>query len=267
MTKPKFKLILIFLLTVSILLFDLTPISAHDISKVDIINYDYQIIKRFPHDKEAFTQGLLYHSGYLYESTGLYRNSSLRKVDLQTGKVVEIKSLNKNYFGEGLALHLNKLYQLTWKSEVAFVYNLNFELIDCFEYKGEGWGLTSDGTNLIMSNGSSTIYFRDPETFKISKKIEVTLNGEPVKNLNELEYIQGHIYANVWQEENIVIVEPENGQVTGIINLEAIIDERDYEENINVLNGIAYDPERQRLFITGKLWPFLYEIELKKYLF
>ncbi|MFW6007267.1 MAG: glutaminyl-peptide cyclotransferase [Halanaerobiales bacterium] len=225
-------------------------------------HYTYNIVNTYPHDREAFTQGLLYKDGYLYEGTGLYGESSLRKVDLETGKIIKIKKLSDEYFGEGITIFKDKIYQLTWKAKTGFVYNMDFELIDQFDYPGEGWGITHDGENLIMSDGTENIYFLDPDTLEEVKKIKVKIKEEPVLNINELEYIKGEIYANIWQENHLIKIDPETGNVTGIIDLTGIIEREKYNYEIDVLNGIAYDKESERIFITGKLWPLVFEIDI-----
>ncbi|MCX8172544.1 MAG: glutaminyl-peptide cyclotransferase [Archaeoglobaceae archaeon] len=229
---------------------------AHETSEV----YSYRVIKKYPHDAEAFTQGLVYENGYLYESTGLYGKSTLRKVELETGKVIKLQKLPANYFGEGIAIVGDKIFQLTWRERKALVYDKNtFELLKEFSYATEGWGLTFDGRWLIMSDGSQYLYFIDPETFNVIKKIEV-LDKEPVKRLNELEYVEGLIYANVWMDNRIAIIDPENGKVLAWIDLSGIYTEK--REPEDVLNGIAYDSEKKRLFVTGKRWLWIFEIEV-----
>ncbi|MCS7143786.1 MAG: glutaminyl-peptide cyclotransferase [Archaeoglobaceae archaeon] len=224
--------------------------------------YTYRIVKIYPHDPNAFTQGLVFEDGHLYESTGLYGCSTLRKVDLETGKVLQLLELPLNCFGEGIAIVGDKIYQLTWKERVVFVYDKhNFEVLKEISHREptEGWGLTFDGENLIMSDGSANLYFIDPETFKIIRKIEVH-EHKPIERLNELEFVEGLIYANVWMEDRIAIIEPENGKVVAWIDLSGIYKDR---KDINdVLNGIAYDSENKRLFVTGKRWSKLFEIEV-----
>jgi glutamine cyclotransferase len=224
--------------------------------------YSYKIINVYPHDESAFTEGLLIDDGFLYESTGIYGNSSLRRIDLETGEILRLYSLPTQYFGEGVTIVGNKIVQLTWLSETGFVYNKEtFDLLQDFTYSTEGWGITYDGSKLIMSDGTSTLHFLDPDTFQETGEINVSFDNSAVEDLNELEYVQGRIYANIWHEEKIAIINPQTGEVEAWINMNGIqnMENRDSED---VLNGIAYDPQSERLFVTGKRWPQLYEIEL-----
>jgi glutamine cyclotransferase len=223
--------------------------------------YRYRIVNTFPHDRNAFTQGLEFHNGYLYESTGLNGQSSLRKVELRTGRVLQIHRLAQEYFAEGITIFGNRIYQLTWQNGVCFVYSLNnFRQETQFRYYGEGWGLTNDGKHLIMSDGSETITFRDPETFTEVRKITVRAQGKPVKNLNELEYIDGEIWANIWYSDMIARIDPQTGIVKAWVDMEGVpMPDRGIED---VLNGIAYDRQNKRIFVTGKRWSKLFEIEL-----
>ena len=230
----------------------------------DMEHYSYEVVNSYPHDKNAFTQGLEYYNGHLYEGTGLKGESTLRKVNLKSGKVIKNHKLADKYFGEGITIFNNKIYQLTWKSKTGFIYNLNFELIDRFSYNYQGWGLTHNKKHLILSDGTNLIRFLDPKTLELVRKIKVTKNNKRITNINELEYIQGKIYANIWQEDYIVIINPSDGKIEGIIDLKGIINSRKYDYELNVLNGIAYDNENDRLFITGKLWPKIFEIKIKK---
>ena len=224
--------------------------------------YNYEIVNRYPHDPEAFTQGLLFRDGFLYESTGLNGRSSLRKVELETGRVVQRFDVDERYFAEGLADWNDRLIQLTWESNVAFVYDFaSFKQVGTFDYSGEGWGLTQDGTRLIMSDGSSTLRFRDPATFKETGQIAVRDGGLMVDDLNELEFVKGQIYANVWFVDSIAMIAPDSGLVTGWIDLRGLLPNRQ-AVGADVLNGIAYDAARDRLFVTGKLWPTLFEIRV-----
>ena len=247
--------------------------------------YTYKIVNTYPHDPEAFTQGLVFEDGVLYESTGPHNpdayglqlafddwvrtkslqrtgGSSLRKVEVETGAVLQIQELPAEFFGEGIAIFGDRIVQLTWKSRVGFVYNKEtFDLQREFSYSTEGWGITHDGARLLMSDGTSTLYIRDPETFEETGRIEVKANDRPVSNLNELEYINGEIYANVWKTDRIARISPETGHVTGWIELEGLLTPQERRQT-HVLNGIAYDAEKDRLFVTGKWWPKLFEIEL-----
>jgi glutamine cyclotransferase len=223
------------------------------------LHYTFSVVNVYPHDANAFTEGLVFDSGFLYESTGLYGNSSLRRVDLETAEVLQRVSLQAQYFGEGIAVVGDKIVQLTWQSHVGFVYNkASFNLAQEFQYPTEGWGLTYDGSRLIMSDGSANLYFLDPVTFQRIGQVAVHDTG-PVTELNELEYINGTVYANVWGEEKIVEINPQNGQVTAWIDLTGIQDLKNHDAN-NALNGIAYDANGHRLFVTGKMWPHIFEI-------
>ncbi|GBC77242.1 hypothetical protein HRbin08_00714 [bacterium HR08] len=229
------------------------------------ILYGYEIVRVYPHDPEAFTQGLVYEGGYLYESTGLHGRSSLRKVELETGRVVKMHRLPPEFFGEGLTLWRDRLIQLTWHERTGFVYEKEtFRLLRTFTYATEGWGLTHDDRHLIRSDGTATLYFLDPETFHEVRRLEVRDRGRPVRFLNELEYVRGEIYANVWQTECLARISPRTGRVLGWIDLTGLLSPEDRARPVDVLNGIAYDAERDRLFVTGKLWPKLFEIRLKK---
>jgi len=230
----------------------------------DIKQYDYKVINSYPHDRNAFTQGLEFYKGYLYEGTGLNGQSSLRKVNLKDGKIIKKQMLADKYFGEGITIYKDNIYQLTWKSGIGFIYNLDFKLINKFTYNYQGWGLTHNKDHLIVSDGTNTIRFLDPQTLEVVRKIKVTKNNKKVININELEYIKGKIYANIWQKNYIVIINPENGRITAIVDLEKIINPKNYDYNLNVLNGIAYDSENDRLFVTGKLWPKIFEIKIIK---
>lgn len=223
----------------------------------------YKVVNTFAHDTEAFTQGLVFENGFLYEGTGLYGKSELRKVDLTTGDVLQAHKLPDEFFGEGITIYGDRIIQLTLKSKVGFVYNKDtFELLSEFNYPTEGWGLTHDGEYLVMSDGTPMLYFLDPETFKQTHKIMVLDQDSPVWGINELEYIDGQIYANVWPTERIVKIEPESGEVIGWIDAEGILDPQDHSEPVDVFNGIAYDPAGRRLFVTGKFYPKIYEIKL-----
>ncbi|NWF77940.1 MAG: glutaminyl-peptide cyclotransferase [Chloroflexi bacterium] len=225
--------------------------------------YTYNITNIYPHDRNAFTQGLIFDDGFLYEGTGLSGQSSLRRVELETGEILQIYELPEQFFGEGITIYEDKIIQLTWQSHVGFVYDKDsFEILQEFNYSTEGWGITHDGERLIMSDGTSTLHFLDPHTFEKIGEIEVFDNRGPVTRLNELEYVQGEIYANVWQTDRIAIIAPETGRVIGWIDLAGLLTEEDRSQPVDVLNGIAYDAENDRLFVTGKLWPKLFEIEI-----
>ena len=227
--------------------------------------YGYEVINTWPHDADAFTQGLLYHDGVFYESTGQIGESSLRKVEPATGKVLQKIDVPPPIFAEGLALLDGKLYQLTWENHKAFVYDMRtFQKLGEFHVDGEGWGLTEDGESLILSDGSNQIRFIDPATFRIKRTISVMDKGQPLRQLNELEYVKGEIYANIWHKDQIVRIDPQTGAVLGWIDLKGLLPSGQVSDEEAVLNGIAYDEAGDRLFITGKLWPKLFEIRLKK---
>jgi len=238
-------------------------IGYYDSDKIPV--YGYKIIQVYPHDTEAFTQGLVFKDGFLYEGTGLFRNSSLRKIDLESGKVLKIKKIPDRFFGEGITIFGDRIIQLTWKGNIGFVYNKNtFNLTDRFNYPYEGWGICQDGKYLIVSDGTSTIRFLEPDNFREISRITVQENGTPINNINELEYVKGEIYANIWQSEFIAKINPLNGSISGWIDLTGLLKMENVEKKVDVLNGIAYDRENDRLFVTGKLWPFVFEIELIK---
>ncbi|HEY3581870.1 MAG TPA: glutaminyl-peptide cyclotransferase [Pyrinomonadaceae bacterium] len=228
------------------------------------VKYGYEIVHIYPHDPGAFTQGLVFINGKLYEGTGEAGRSSLREVDLQTGHVLKKVDVPEPYFGEGIALLNNKIYQLTWQHQVGFIYNADtFEQVGKFNYSGEGWGLTTDGHSLILSDGTNRIRFLDPDSFHVTKTIAVVDGNLPVNELNELEYVNGEIYANIWHDNRIVTIDPQTGRITGWIDLTGLLPPGDVTDEEAVLNGIAYDQTGNRLFVTGKLWPRLFEIKLK----
>jgi glutaminyl-peptide cyclotransferase len=225
--------------------------------------YAYTIINTYPHDRQAFTQGLVLDQGTLYEGTGLRGQSSVRRVDLTTGRILQLRALPAAFFGEGITVFGPHLIQLTWQSKVGFVYDkTNFTLLRQFTYPTEGWGITHDDQRLIMSDGTSVLYFLDPETLSATGQLHVWDDQGPVARLNELEYVQGSIYANIWQTDRIARIDPESGQVTAWIDLTGLLPLEDRVERVDVLNGIAYDAARDRLFVTGKLWPKLFEIQI-----
>ncbi len=223
--------------------------------------YTYRVLKTYPHDAKAFTQGLVYDSGYLWESTGRYGQSTMRKTELETGEVLLSKPIGNEYFGEGMTLLDDKFYQLTWKENICFVYDRELQQINSFDYSGEGWGLTTDGQYLIFSDGSREIKFLDPKTFKQEKSIWVRQpSGAHVGQLNELEYFNGYIYANRYQSDLIYEIDPESGDVTAVIDLKGLWTDRPPD---GVLNGIAINPKTKKMLVTGKLCPSIFEIDLE----
>jgi glutamine cyclotransferase len=222
----------------------------------------YRVVHVFPHDPEAFTQGLVYLDGVLYEGTGLNGRSTIRRVRLENGEVLQIQKLDAQYFGEGIAVFGETIFELTWQSGIGFLYDrASFQRKGSFGYRGEGWGLTHDGHRLIMSDGSAYLRFLDPATQKELSRVQVMDGPNPVLNLNELEYVKGEILANVWQMHRIARIAPKTGRVTGWIDLTGLLSARD-AQGVDVLNGIAYDAAGDRLFVTGKLWPKLFEIRV-----
>ena len=225
--------------------------------------WTYETVNTFDHDPAAFTQGLVFEDGALYEGTGLNGRSELRKVELKTGKVLQSHKLPDRFFGEGITIFEDRIIQLTYLSRVGFVYDKNtFEQLEEFKYPTEGWGLTHDGKHLIMSDGTPMVYFLDPRTFARVRKIMVHDQDEAVWWVNELEYIDGEIYANVWPGDRIARIDPETGQIIGWIDCQGLLTAQDKHAEIDVFNGIAHDPATGRLFVTGKCWPKLFEIEL-----
>jgi glutamine cyclotransferase len=221
--------------------------------------YSYRIVHTYPHDASAFTEGLEYRDGYLYESTGLNGKSSIRKVKIETGEVVQNRALGREYFGEGITVWDGEIFQLTYTSEVGFTYDaVTFAPRRTFKYKGEGWALTHDQSGLIMSDGTADLRFIDPATFRERRRVTVTDGGAPIKYVNELEWVKGEVFANVYTTDYIARINPENGRVTGWIDMRGLM----LEKQIDVLNGIAYDAAGDRLFVTGKRWPRLFEIAL-----
>jgi len=225
----------------------------------------YQIVNIWPHDPSAFTQGLVYLDGKMLESTGQEGRSSLRNVELQSGKILKKVDVPLPYFAEGIALLNNKIYQLTWQHQLGFIYDAgSFEKVGEFKYDGEGWGLTTDGRSLILSDGSNRLRFLDPDSFRVTKTIAVVDGKSPVRELNELEFVNGEIYANIWHDDRIATINPQNGHVNAWIDLTGLLQPGDVQDPEAVLNGIAYDQSGNRLFVTGKLWPRLFEIKIKR---
>jgi glutaminyl-peptide cyclotransferase len=225
----------------------------------------YEVVNIWPHDPNAFTQGLVVLDGKMLESTGQVGHSSLRNVDLQTGRILKKIDVPAPYFAEGIALLNNKIYQLTWEQHLGFIYDAqSLEKLGEFKYDGEGWGLTTDGQSLILSDGSNRIRFLDPDSFQLKKTIAVMDAKVPVRALNELEFVNGEIYANVWHDDRIAAINPQTGRVTAWIDLTGLLQPGDVEDTEAVLNGIAYDQSSGRLFVTGKLWPRLFEIKIKR---
>jgi glutamine cyclotransferase len=225
--------------------------------------YTVEVLKTYPHDAGAFTEGLLYQDGFLYESTGLAGQSSIRKVQLETGDVVQHRDIDPKYFGEGIVIWRDRLIELTWKSHIGFVYDLaSLRPRSDFHYPGEGWALTQDGHRLIMSDGTSDLRFLDPNSLKEIGRVHVTCDGRPIHNINELEWIKGEVYANIWLTNVIVRIDPATGTVVGLIDLSDLPDVTAEHPADNVPNGIAYDAATDRTFITGKLWKWVYQISL-----
>ena len=225
--------------------------------------YDVHVVKEYPHDPKAYSQGLIFVDGTLYEGTGKYRESTLRRVDLNTGRVQQQIALSNSVFGEGITAWDDTIIQLTWKANVGMVYDRQtFQLRRKFRYSGEGWGITHDGRNLIVSDGTSSLRFIDPKTFRVVRRLTVSSGGNRVRHLNELEFVEGEILANVWYKDYIVRISPSTGEVTGYIDLSRLWPQHQRPDREAVLNGIAYDEVGKRLFVTGKNWPRLYEIRL-----
>jgi glutaminyl-peptide cyclotransferase len=226
--------------------------------------YGYDIVNTYPHDTQAFTEGLFYLNGFLYESTGLERQSSIRKEKLETGEVVQQVNVPPQYFGEGIVNWKRRLISLTWKTEVGFVYDLaTLKVQRRFSYHGEGWALTQDGQRLIMSDGTPELRFLDPDTLQETGRITVTYEGKPVRQVNELEWVKGRIYANVWETNMVIMIDPAGGNITGVVDLAGLLGTGERPAGPDsVLNGIAYDSVHDRLFVTGKNWPKLFEIRV-----
>lgn len=223
----------------------------------------YEVVGSYPHDPGAFLQGWVWHDGGFYESTGLYGESTLRRVAFPSGEVVKSIPVSKEYFAEGLAMVGDRLIQLTWRSKKAFVYDReSFGLIGEFPYQTEGWGLTYDGASLILSDGSDTLFFLNPDTYEQTGAVRVTLSGRPLQRINELEYIRGEVWANVWRTDMIVRIDPGSGQVVGVLDMTGLLQTGSPRDNDDVLNGIAYDADTDRVFVSGKRWPQLFEIRV-----
>lgn len=228
-----------------------------------VLRYGYKVVNTYPHNIEAFTQGLVFHEGFLYEGTGKNGRSMLSKINLEDGEVLMSKNLSQRYFGEGIEIVGDKIYQLTWQSHLVFVHDkATFESVGSHYNASQGWGLAYDGEHLILSDGSANLQFMDPETFAPQRKLEVRLAGNAINQLNELEYIDGEVWANVWQTDFILRINPQSGEVNSIIDLSGLAAQTELGSSEAVLNGIAWDAEGERLFVTGKHWAHLFEIEL-----
>lgn len=268
---PKFRLILV--LGLALLNFQCgganggrtTNNNAEPPANAPVPTYGYQILNILPHDSNAFTQGLILMDGKLLESTGQEGSSSLRRVELETGKILKKVDVPLPYFAEGIALLNGKIYQLTWQHHVGFIYDAQtLDRVGEFNYDGEGWGLTTDGQSLILSDGSNRLRFIDPASFQVKRTISVLDGQTPIDQLNELEYVQGEIYANVWHDDRIAAIDPQSGRVKSWIDLHGLMPESELQEPEAVLNGIAYDQASNKLLVTGKLWPRVFEIRVKK---
>jgi glutamine cyclotransferase len=232
---------------------------------VETPTYTYEVVNTYPHDPAAFTQGIIFQDGALIESTGLEGHSTLRRVELQTGRVLQKTDVPRFYFAEGMTLFGGKIYQLTWKGEKGFIYDpQTFQKAGEFTYTGEGWGLTHDADSLILSDGTNQIRFLDPNTYKVKRTISVLDGGKPLEEINELEYVKGEIFANVWHDDRIVRIDPQTGRINGWIDVSGLLRPGEATDEEAVLNGIAYDEQGDRLFVTGKLWPKIFEIKLRQ---
>jgi glutamine cyclotransferase len=232
-------------------------------ARAAVPEYSATIVKTYPHDPKAFTEGLLYQNGFLYESTGREGQSSVRKVQLDTGAVLEQHDIDKKYFGEGIVIWKNRLLELTWKDQIGFIYDVDsFKPLSNFHYAGEGWAFTRDDSQLYMSDGTSDIRVLDPDTLAEKRRIHVTCDGKPVKNINELEWVKGEIYADIWLTNLMARINPETGAIVGLVDMTDLRMLAAKTQAVDVVNGIAYDAATDRLFVTGKLWPTLYQITL-----
>ena len=242
-----------------------TPSTNNTPATEAVAKHGYEVVHAYPHDTGAFTQGLIFVDGKLYEGTGQEGRSSLREVDLQSGRVLKKVDVPEPFFAEGITLLHGKIYQLTWQHQIGFIYNAQtLQKSGEFNSPGEGWGITNDGNSLIISDGSNRLRFLDPDSFRVTKTIAVTDGQTPINELNELEYVNGEIYANIWHDQRIVTIDPQNGRVTGWIDLSGLLQPGAVTDEEAVLNGIAYDQASNRLFVTGKLWPQLFEIKVKR---
>jgi glutamine cyclotransferase len=229
-----------------------------------VVRYTYEVIKAWPHDRGAFTQGLVFRQGSFIEITGLHGQSTLREVNVETGRVLKQVALGAAYFGEGVTVIGSRAFQLTWQNRKGFVYDADtFQLEREFAYDGEGWGLATDGTWLILSDGTSRLRFLDPASFEVKRSLDVTMAGKPLDRLNELEYVRGEIFANVWQTDDVVRIDPASGKVRGVIAFSGLLPPQDRRPDTDVLNGIAYHSSSDRLFVTGKRWPWVFEVKVK----
>ncbi len=242
---------------------DIKELQVFLVSDIKPKKITYKVLNTFAHDKRAYTQGFVYDNGYFYEGTGQYGESTLRKVNAKTGDLIGSLNLPSDVFGEGIVLYKNEIFQLTWQSLVCYVYDKeNFRLLHKFNYQTEGWGITTDGEDLIMSDGTSIIYYVEPEFFTKLHQFEVCDNNGAVNNINELEYVNGFIYANVWQTDKIIKIDPSSGKISAVINCSKLVPKEYVGSRDNVLNGIAYNAEKNTFYVTGKRWPVIYEIEL-----
>jgi glutamine cyclotransferase len=239
------------------------PAAPARLQTAGVAYYGYEVVAAYPHDALAFTQGLTFDDGFLYEGTGLVGRSSLRRVELETGTVVASVPLPEDWFGEGITVCGDRLVQLTWRNGVGRVYDRrDLRVLGDFALEGEGWGITWDGGRLIVSDGTSTLRFLDPDTFATKGSVEVRESGVPVEGLNELEFIDGRVYANVWPFDRLAVIDPGDGSVTGWADLSGLLASRPVSSSVDVMNGIAWDGAKDRLFVTGKLWPWLFELRL-----